>query len=290
MDLNNFIEYYFKAKDGLNLYGRGYRAEPYRPDRVAVIAHGIGEHSGRYGPIVEPLLQEGISVYACDFRGSGRSEGLRGHARGIGELVSDLSDFLEYLDRTENVHRPALIGHSMGALVSLAFCQRRDAMQRILCLVTSGPALKVNATLSMKIKKMLGKLIRSVAPTFRMKTGIKSRILSHDPSVQESYAKDDLVHPMVSASLGVDLLEAGGRILKHGDKIELPVLLLHGGSDQIADPQGSRMMMDRVRSRIKELKIYDGLYHEIFNEIPEKRARVLSDAVGWISTQFDRNI
>jgi len=46
------------------------------------------------------------------------------------------------------------------------------------------------------------------------------------------------------------------------------------------DPAGSQELLSRLRVADKQLKIYPGLFHEIFNE-PE-RETVLTDVLRWI--------
>ena len=55
-----------------------------------------------------------------------------------------------------------------------------------------------------------------------------------------------------------------------------------GSEDQWLPAAGSRMVHERAGSGDKTLKVYDGLFHEVLNELPEDRARVLSDIVAWL--------
>ena len=50
------------------------------PDYVVLIAHGLGEHAGRYGHVAERLVADGAAVYAPDHHGHGRSDGEKGSA------------------------------------------------------------------------------------------------------------------------------------------------------------------------------------------------------------------
>jgi alpha-beta hydrolase superfamily lysophospholipase len=61
----------------------------------------------------------------------------------------------------------------------------------------------------------------------------------------------------------------------------LPILLLHGEADRLTAPVGSQFMAETVASTDKQLKLYPGLYHEIFNE-PE-RDSVIGDVTDWIA-------
>jgi alpha-beta hydrolase superfamily lysophospholipase len=67
-------------------------------------------------------------------------------------------------------------------------------------------------------------------------------------------------------------------------RIELPILVLHGSADRLADPEGSRVLYEGVASEDKTLKLYKGFYHEIFNE-PGQR-QVLGDIKNWLKVHL----
>ncbi len=58
--------------DGVKIFFRHYPAESERARMV--IAHGLGEHSGRYRNVVERMLPNGISVWVSDHRGHGKAK------------------------------------------------------------------------------------------------------------------------------------------------------------------------------------------------------------------------
>jgi alpha-beta hydrolase superfamily lysophospholipase len=76
-----------------------------------------------------------------------------------------------------------------------------------------------------------------------------------------------------------ELFKGMDRIQADAGAITLPLLLLHGGADAMAAPEGSRFLYDHVSSVDKTLKIYPGLYHEIFNE-PEHPV-IFADMLAW---------
>ena len=82
----------FNTQDRLKIFYRQYQADPERARMV--IAHGLGEHSGRYGNIVERLLPKGITIWALDHRGHGQSDGPRGHILAFNQYISDVSKHL----------------------------------------------------------------------------------------------------------------------------------------------------------------------------------------------------
>jgi len=75
-------------------------------------------------------------------------------------------------------------------------------------------------------------------------------------------------------------LAAAIELNQSGPLITLPLLMVHGSADLIADVEGARDLFAQIASMDKELIVYDGLYHEVMNE-PE-RDRVLDDIVAWL--------
>ena len=68
------------------------------------------------------------------------------------------------------------------------------------------------------------------------------------------------------------------------EKVDVPILIMHGSADRLSDPQGSRDLYARAKSADKTLKMYEGLYHEILNE-PEKN-EVMADMVQWLNAHL----
>jgi alpha-beta hydrolase superfamily lysophospholipase len=70
------------------------------------------------------------------------------------------------------------------------------------------------------------------------------------------------------------------RVVDGLPRITVPALVMHGSEDKLVPVAGSRLIEETIGSPDKTLKIYDGLYHEIFNE-PEQD-QVLDDLVAWL--------
>ena len=95
------------------------------------------------------------------------------------------------------------------------------------------------------------------------------------------YESDPLVHHGgIPARTGAELNRAMERIRHRMEALEVPLLIMHGTRDLLADPEGSRQLYERAESGDKDLRLYEGLYHEILNE-PEK-GQVLADMIDWL--------
>ena len=67
--------------------------------------------------------------------------------------------------------------------------------------------------------------------------------------------------------------------------ITLPILILQGSEDKLVDPNSARILYDRVGSVDKTIKVYDGFYHEVYNDPGHEQ--VLSDVEGWLESHLD---
>jgi acylglycerol lipase len=266
----------FSTSDGLTLFERHWQPEgPTRAD--VVIVHGYAEHSGRYEHVGEALADRGYAVHAFDLRGHGQSEGRRVFVRSVDEYLGDLDTFLA---RCRDGDRPLfLLGHSMGGtIVTLEAATRSPLLDG---LILSGPALTASGTSPVVawIVQVLGRFL----PRLRTRK-LDAAAVSRDPAVVAAYDADPLVdRGKMYAGLAAAMMRAMRTIDRDVARIRLPLLVMHGTEDQLADPQGSRSLHERVSSPDKTLHLYAGLYHEIFNE-PEQQ-EVLADVVAWLDAR-----
>ncbi|MCB1168530.1 MAG: lysophospholipase [Leptospiraceae bacterium] len=264
--------------DGLRLFTQAW--VPPRPKKHLVIHHGFGEHSDRYGNVLRILADQDMAIYAFDARGHGRSQGKKGDCSGIERYVTDLELFLLHIKEKWGVRKPYLLGHSMGGLVAAAFATTQLNQWEIKALLLSAPGLRVKLTPLMQLKKSAGYVLRMLKPDLIMEAGLDLNFLSHDRGVITAYQKDPLVHGKVSVRMALSLLNFGEVVLEKAYKVKLPVWIGHGSDDGIADPSGSMEFYEKIASTDRSMQIYEGLYHEIFNEI---RPDPLLDLRNWLS-------
>ena len=177
------------SSDGLKIFYRHYPAESERTRMV--IAHGLGEHSGRYGNVVDRMLPKGVSVWVPDHRGHGQSEGKRGHVLNFVQYLSDLRISVELAggDRPEGM-KCFLLGHSMGGLIALYFAQQFPGL--IDGVIASSPALGMVIKIP-GAKKMLGSFMSYIWPEMTMGNELDTSKVSHDPKIVRAYETDPLV-------------------------------------------------------------------------------------------------
>jgi alpha-beta hydrolase superfamily lysophospholipase len=235
---------------------------------IALIAHGYGEHAGRYEHVAARLVADGAVVVAPDHHGHGRSEGERALVDDLDKGVDDLHLVAQRAAAKHPGLPTVLIGHSMGGLIATRYAQRFG--DELAALVLSGPAIGGNPDITALLE---------LDPIPEIP--IDPDALSRDPAVGRAYAEDPLVWhgPFKRATLE-GLVAAIGAVAQGGRFGDLPTLWIHGEDDAIVPLVHARPAVELVRGARFEETIYPGARHEIFNET--NGDEVLDDVVAFI--------
>ena len=276
----NHQEGYFKGRQGTNLYYQGWLPEG-RSVAVLLIVHGLAEYSGRYGNVVNYFVPRGYAVYGIDHLGHGHSDGPRAYVERFQDFLDPLKVFLDRIRDWQPGAPIFLVGHSLGGLISAAYLL--DQPDEPAGAILSAPSVKMPGSVS-RLTLLAGKVLSALFPKMGL-VRLEADGVSRDPAVVRAYRSDPLVFTgKITARLGTELLQAMDRVLAEAPKIRTPLLILQGAADKLVDPQGAQVLFDRVGSTDKAIKVYEGLYHEVFNE-PE-HDRVLGDVEKWLAGQL----
>jgi len=280
-NLTEYSEGYCRH-DGLNIFYRHYKASPEKARMV--ISHGLGEHSGRYLNVINRLVPKGISIFASDFRGHGKSDGKRGHVLSFDDYLEDLySTFEEVVKEKKPGMKCFLLGHSLGGLIAINYAIRRQ--ETIDGLIISSPSLGVVVKVP-AIKAFLGKAMSSLWPGLSLNNELDASKLSHDEQVVAAYRNDPLVHNRATARWFTEFLSAMENANNQISEIKVPFLMQIAGDDHLVNAAASKSFFERLSSKDKTLHVYEGLYHEIFNEKEEARKPAIDDLESWIDSRI----
>jgi alpha-beta hydrolase superfamily lysophospholipase len=252
--------------------GRGrivvHRWSAAAPRFVALVAHGYGEHAGRYKHVAERLVAEGADVYAPDFQGHGRSEGDRARFDNVDDLADELATVYEVARIADPGKPVVLIGHSLGGLIATRFVQRNKP--DLAALVLSGPVVGGNP----QVEALLSMDPMPEVP-------IDPAILSRDPAVGEAYAADELVYHGGFHRGTLEAIFGGARAVAADPGFgNLPTLWIHGEGDVLAPLDATTEAMKHLRGSNIEEHVYPGAQHEVLNEI--NKDEVLDDVVNFL--------
>jgi acylglycerol lipase len=253
--------------------------EPAGPPKASlVICHGVNSHGGQYVRAAEAFASRGFAVTVLDLRGRGRSEGERFYVDSIDDYVSDLSQTID-LARSRQPDLPLyLLGHSAGGVTAVTYAL--DHQDRLAGLVCESFAFRVYAP-DFALKLLEG--ASHIAPHAHV-LKLKMEDFSRDPSWVATLNADPLTHDEVQPVQTVAAFaRAGERFEREFPRISLPILILHGTADKATRPEGSQEFFDQAGSADKTLKLYDGHYHDLLNDLG--REQVMDDIVAWIDAR-----
>ena len=263
------------TRDGLAQLRRRWSAPA--PWAVALLLHGIAEHSGRYEHVGAQLSASGIYTVAIDHRGFGQSGGKQAYVQSFDQFLGDVEDQLAEIRRLDLP--VVLIGHSMGGLIACSYATS-DRPQPDL-LVLSGPALGASIPAPIRaITPVLAKLL----PRLRFPNPIRPATLSTDPLVGEAYLADPLVRSFTTPALGWAMLREMRRCNAELARLRVPTLVLHGADDELVP---SRFSQPLAGIPGVERRALSGLRHEIFNE--PNRGETIDSVIGWIRGRLTKS-
>jgi len=242
--------------------------------------HGYAEHLGRYREFVSHLNGRGLATVGIDHRGHGRSGGPRGHCRSVDEFVADVRKVADMAERWWPGVPRLLFGHSLGGLIGFTYLLRHPETVRAGAL--SAPALRVPDA-APRVLQLVARVLGRVAPRLGFKSKLDESMLARDPAVGAAYVADPLVHRRASAGFYCAVLRAQAEAFAHATELRVPLLVLQGDADRIVDPSGAWDLGAKLDGRIELVRL-PGYYHELLNERPPDRAKVLALLDAW----FDR--
>ena len=248
------------------------------PRARVVIVHGYAEHLGRYDEFVSRLEARNFECHRFDLRGHGHSGGIAAHVTRFKDYIDDLELIVERVRAASTDDRPLfIVGHSLGGLIALVFV--RSKRPGVAALAVGSPFLRPGFEIP-SVKKALAMIASRLAPTLSLASNLDPALLSTDAETVVAYANDPLVHRTTTPRWFMEVEEAQRELCEHAGEVTLPLLMLLGGEDRIADHSLAAQVFERIGSADKTLRIYEDLRHELFNET--RREAVIDELAGWL--------
>ena len=254
--------------DGTKLYMK--RDIPGEMRAVVVIVHGLCEHQGRYDYLVERFNEAGLGCYRFDHRGHGRSEGERTFYQSWTELTDDTNVVVDIAIAEHPGKKVFLQGHSMGGFCVALYGLRYPG--KLAGIVMSGALTHDNR-----------RLIADIPQGMDVHTQLPNELGDGVCSVQavvDAYVADPYNTKTFTAGLCYALNEGVAYLGQHYGEFAYPVLMLHGEKDALVDERDTLEGFTEVASTDRQMKIYGGLFHEIFNEYCHDET--IGDAAAWL--------
>lgn len=274
----NHREGTFKGAGGVEIYRQDWSDDSVPTRGVIVLAHGASEHSGRYGNVLDRVVPLGFPVYALDHRGHGRSEGKPALIDRLGSAIADIDTVVDQA-KAEHPDVPLfLLGHSMGGCLAIEYTLHHQA--KLDALILSAPLAALEA--ASPLMRVAARALSAVAPNLPL-IEVDAGAISRDPAEVAAYESDPLVYRgKLPVRTVAELAKAIDTFPERVPAITIPLLIVHGWADRLVPIEGSEMVFERAASEDKTIRKYEGLYHELFNELPEDREIVLEGLAEWL--------
>lgn len=265
--------------DGIELFT--YRwSSPRCSSAPVVIAHGYGEHCGRYEEFARYLVGRGHPVHAFDMRGHGNSPGQRGHIDPYRLYTDDLDRFFRSVQLKHR--RPCvLLGHSHGGLLALLSIDRAEIKPA--GVILSCPMVALHRR-HRPVPYRLAYALARLAPRLGLSNGLDVSELTHDAACAQEWANSPLNHGRTSLSWYAGALAAMHKAKRCLTKVTMPSLVLAAELDPIVDSHAVAIMASRLPAVDREFHVCAGAYHEPLNELD--RASVYARIGDWLAARF----
>lgn len=245
---------------------------------VVFIVHGYGEHSGRYRHVAEALTQVGFACYGIDHMGHGKSSGDRVYIPDMTLTVADLRQLFEAIT-PQYPDKPVLMfGHSMGSLIALQFTLNYQS--DLQGLVLTGTAI-TGEDLQPRWLVSLALMASKFIPKVLLSPPLQANVLSTDPDAIIEWADDPYTwKKMWRIGTSAAMIQAGRELRQQIHQLTLPLLIMHGGADELTPTSGATFIQEHAHSDDITVKIYAGLRHELVNEIC--RIEIIDEITQWL--------
>ena len=271
----------FTAQDGTSIYWKAWLPQG-PPKAVVHLIHGYAEHIERYGNVVNELVPAGYGVFGNDHRGHGRSQGRRGHVMSFQEFIDDERQFSLEVIKAQFPDTPyCVLGHSMGSLIALNYAEQNPGSLK--ALVLSGTGSQPGTDIP-KILITLTKFLSRILPAVHVKSPLPPEFISRDTEVVKAYVDDPLVYNVITPRLAHEMNRYVVIGAQNAFKIKMPVLIQLGSQDTAFS--GQKELFEMIGATDKTFKRYEGLKHEVYNELPADRAKVLADLRIWLDSHI----
>lgn len=270
----------FEGVGGLKIATKSWQPSG-KPRGVMILIHGFNAHSGYMVWPAEQLSANGFACYALDLRGRGKSEGERFYVEEFSDYLTDVNTLVTGA-RAENPGLPVyVLGHSAGGVIASSYVFEHQS--EIAGLICHSFAFDVGLP---HLVQLALQGVSHIAPHLHV-FSLNNVDFSRDPKAVAAMNNDPLIAKEAQpAETAAEMLKAAERLKDNMPQFKVPVLIIHGTEDKATRPAGSQYFFDHTGSADKTLKLYEGHYHDLLNDVDKEK--VMADIQAWLDSRTTR--
>jgi len=276
----------FMNTRGFKLYSKYYTPRDKNKIKALVfLVYGYSDHLNSPKNVIKStyLCERNYAVFTFDHQGHGKSEGLVGYIDSFNSLIDDTLLYIDIIRKEYGKDKKVFIlGESMGGAIAL-----KIAINNLISVdgyVLVAPMCKISPKVQppfwvIPILKAMSYIFPTLAlipdgiPTQSYKLPEKARETLDDPLCYNGY---------IRLATGRELLDITFELGARLEKVLSPFIVVHGKNDCVTEWQLSQELYERSKAGDKEIKLYDDMYHNLFDEPPPNPTTVLNDMVTWL--------
>ncbi len=270
-----------ETSDGCTIFLRSWMTNS--PD-ILLILHGLGAHSGWFIDMGNKLAARGLTVYAMDHRGFGRSGGLRGHIDNYHTYVEDINFIVTTIRKRHPEATIHILGHSMGAIFASHYAAKyQNELTSILFL---NPWVQDTSQLPMltTLRIFLGGIFKS-RRYWQVAGG--SDVMTTNPEAIQMLQSDPYWCRKQTSSFLFQIILMRSAVLKKAKLISKPGWVMQAAADKSVVPEASHKLYDTLVNSDKTWKTFPGYAHD--SEFEADRTLLDNEVVAWI-TEYMREL
>lgn len=244
------------------------------PRGAVTVLHDAGDSGARYSDLAVALANAGWAVALPDMRGHGQTEGPRGHSAGLKEVWRDVEEIQNHLAYRMPDEPKVIVGQGLGALYALSYAVEKPGTLTALVLVAPLHVPRfTRPTPPAGLKKLLGKKLKGDDPG---SIGYRGEQLTSNGTRSAAWGTADGTHDVITLRAIDQAEEAASTYLPRIVEAGVPILVLHGEEDPIADVAKSKALACEGVT----VKTLPGMRHHPLQETDA--ATVYSTVTAWL--------
>jgi lysophospholipase len=194
-------------------------------------------------------------------------------------IQKDIVLFIDLIKISAKDKKIFIMGQAFGGLISLIFAINHPALSGV---IASSPLLSYSKKLS--LSKRLGKKISGpiskISPNKTIDMVIEQNLLTSDIKILRKHISDDKKIEKISLISAAEMEKSMKWAMENSANLLSPILIVQAGNDKIVDIGKNKEFFEKIKTKDKTYREYDGLLHELWNE--KSRAQVFQDMFVWL--------